>query len=85
MKLPEGIVIIPGVLDSTTNFIGHPELIADRIARYAGCGGREDVSAGSDCAYGTFIMSKRGDASVAWAKLASLVEGAKLATNRLFP
>ncbi|MEC8858214.1 MAG: cobalamin-independent methionine synthase II family protein [Chloroflexota bacterium] len=85
VKLPEGKVIIPGVLDSTTNFIEHPELIADRIARYAGCVGRENVIAGSDCGYGTFIMSRRVDASVAWAKLASLVEGAKLATNRLFP
>ena len=84
VKLPEGKVIIPGVLDSTTNFIEHPELIADRIARYAGCVGRENVIAGSDCGYGTFIMSRRVDASVAWAKLASLVEGAKLATNRLF-
>ena len=85
VKLPEDKVIIPGVLDSTTNFIEHPELIADRIARYAGCVGRENVIAGSDCGYGTFIMSRRVDASVAWAKLASLVEGAKLATNRLFP
>jgi len=85
VKLPEEKVIIPGVLDSTTNFIEHPELIADRIARYAGCVGRENVIAGSDCGYGTFIMSRRVDASVVWAKLASLVEGAKLATNRLFP
>jgi 5-methyltetrahydropteroyltriglutamate--homocysteine methyltransferase len=85
VKLPDGKVIIPGVLDSTTNFIEHPELIADRIACYAGCVGRENVIAGSDCGYGTFIMFRRVDASVAWAKLASLVEGAKLATNRLFP
>ena len=84
IKLPEGKVIIPGVLDTTTNFIEHPELIADRIARYAGCVGRENVIAGSDCGYGTFIMSRRVDAEVAWAKLASPVEGAKLATGRLF-
>ena len=84
VRLPDGKVIIPGVLDSTTNFIEHPELIADRIARYAGCVGKENVIAGSDCGYGTFIMSRRVDAEVAWAKLASLVEGAKLATGRLF-
>jgi 5-methyltetrahydropteroyltriglutamate--homocysteine methyltransferase len=84
VRLPDGKVIIPGVIDSTTNFIENPELIADRIARYAGCVGRENVIAGSDCGYGTFIMSRRVDAEVAWAKLASLVEGAKLATGRLF-
>ena len=85
VKLPDGKVIIPGVLDSTTNFIEHPELIADRIACYAGCVGRENVIAGSDCGYGTFIMSRRVDVTAAWAKLASLVDFPKLATNRLFP
>ena len=85
MKLPDGKVLIPGVLDSTTNFIEHPELVADRIARYAETVGRENVIAGSDCGYGTFILSRRVDANIAWAKLQALVEGAKLATSRLFP
>ena len=85
VKLPDGKVLIPGVLDSTTNFIEHPELVADRIARYAETVGRENVIAGSDCGYGTFILSRRVDANIAWAKLQALVEGAKLATSRLFP
>ena len=85
VKRPDGKVLIPGVLDSTTNFIEHPELVADRIARYAETVGRENVIAGSDCGYGTFILSRRVDANIAWAKLQALVEGAKLATSRLFP
>ena len=85
MDLKGEFQVIPGVLDSTTNFIEHPELVADRIVRYAETVGRENVIAGSDCGYGTFILSRRVDANIAWAKLQSLVEGAKLATSRLFP
>jgi len=84
VALPPGKVIIPGVLDSTTNFIEHPELVANRIVRFAETVGRENVIAGSDCGYGTFILSRRVDAKIAWAKLQSLVEGAKLASRRLF-
>jgi 5-methyltetrahydropteroyltriglutamate--homocysteine methyltransferase len=84
VKLPEGKVIIPGVLDSTTNYVEHPELIAQRIARYAGLVGRENVLAGSDCGFATFSSFVPIDPKVTWAKLAAMSEGAKLASDRLW-
>ena len=60
VKLPEGKVLIPGVLDSTTNYIEHPELVAQRIVRYAELVGRENVIAGTDCGFGTFVGSRGG-------------------------
>src|SRR6185436_10735350 len=57
LRLPEGKVLIPGVLDSTTNFVEHPELVADRIERYARLVGRENVIAGTDCGFSTFARS----------------------------
>ena len=59
VKLPEGKALIPGVLDSTTNYIEHPELVAQRIIRYAGVARRENVIAGSDCGFATFAASRR--------------------------
>ena len=82
-KVPADKVIIPGVLDSTTNFIEHPELIAERIGRYARLVGREHVIAGTDCGFGTWVGQAAVDPDIAWAKLASLAEGARLA-SRLF-
>jgi len=84
IRLPEEKVIIPGVLDSTTNFIEHPELVAERIVRYAEVVGRERVIAGTDCGFGTSAWGRKVDARIAWAKLQSLVEGARLASAALW-
>ena len=83
-KLPEDKVLIPGVLDSTTNFVEHPELVAERICRYADIVGRERVLAGSDCGFSTFAGFGSVDADITWAKLSSLSAGATLATERLW-
>ena len=84
IKLPEGKLLIPGVLDTTTNFIEHPELIAQRILNYARCVGRENVMAGSDCGFGTSAWGRKVETNIAWAKLASMVEGARLASQELW-
>ena len=84
VKLPEGRVLIPGVIESKTNFIEHPELIAQRIGRYARLVGRENVIAGSDCGYGTWVGQAAVDPDVVWAKLASLAEGARLASREFW-
>ncbi|MFL5415670.1 MAG: cobalamin-independent methionine synthase II family protein [Myxococcales bacterium] len=84
VKLPPGKLIIPGVLDSTTNFIEHPELVAERIGRYARLVGRENVIAGTDCGFGTWVGQAAVDPDIVWAKLASLAEGARLASEELW-
>tara|TARA_B100001123_G_scaffold229636_1_gene258283 strand:- start:234 stop:1376 length:1143 start_codon:yes stop_codon:yes gene_type:complete len=84
VKLHEGKVIIPGVLDTTTNFIEHPDLIAQRIANYAGIVGKENMMVGSDCGFGTSAWGRRVESRVAWAKLASMVDGARLASAELW-
>jgi 5-methyltetrahydropteroyltriglutamate--homocysteine methyltransferase len=84
VKLPDGKVLIPGVIESKTNFIEHPELIAQRIARYADLVGRENVIAGSDCGYGTWVGQAAVDPAIVWAKLASLAEGARLASRQFW-
>lgn len=84
VKLPEDKVLIPGVIDSTTNFIEHPELVADRILRYTTVVGRERVIAGTDCGFGTSAWGRKVDSKIAWAKLQSLVEGARLASKELW-
>jgi 5-methyltetrahydropteroyltriglutamate--homocysteine methyltransferase len=84
VKLPEGKLLIPGVLESKTNFIEHPELIAQRIGRYAELVGPENVIAGSDCGYGTWVGQAAVDADVVWAKLAAMAGGARLASQRFF-
>ncbi len=84
VKLPEGKLLIPGVLESKSNFIEHPELIAQRIARYANLVGRENVVAGSDCGYGTWVGQAAVDPDVVWAKLAALAEGARLASRQFW-
>ena len=85
VKLPEGKVLIPGVLESKTNFIEHPALIAQRLGRYAKLVGRENVLAGSDCGYGTWVGQAAVDPGVVWAKFASLTEGARLASRQFWP
>jgi 5-methyltetrahydropteroyltriglutamate--homocysteine methyltransferase len=84
VKLPDGKVLIPGVIESKSNFIEHPELIAQRIGRYANLVGRENVMAGSDCGYGTWVGQAAVDADVVWAKLAALAEGARLASRQFW-
>jgi len=84
VKLPEGKVIIPGVLDSTTNFIEHPELIAERISRYARLVGREQVIAGTDCGFGTWVGQAAVDPDIVWAKFKSMADGARLASREFF-
>jgi 5-methyltetrahydropteroyltriglutamate--homocysteine methyltransferase len=85
LKLPDDRLIIPGVVDSTTNFIEHPELVAQRIERYAQVVGRERVLAGSDCGFATFARSTPVvEPEIAWAKIKSMAEGARLASARLW-
>jgi 5-methyltetrahydropteroyltriglutamate--homocysteine methyltransferase len=84
VRLPEGKVLIPGVLESKANFIEHPELIAQRILRYARLVGRENVLAGSDCGFGTWVGQAAVDPDVTWAKLRALAEGARLASAELW-
>jgi 5-methyltetrahydropteroyltriglutamate--homocysteine methyltransferase len=84
IDLPEEKVLIPGVLDSTTNYIEHPELVAQRIVRYATLVGRERVIAGTDCGFATFAASNTVDPAIAWAKLHALAEGAQIASQQLW-
>ncbi len=85
IHLPDGVAIIPGVIDSTTHFIEHPELVAQRIVRYAEVVGRENVIAGTDCGFGTFVRAEPTiDPRIAWAKLKSLTDGAAIASKRLW-
>ncbi len=82
--IPEERVLIPGVLDSTSNYVEHPQLIADRLLLYANIVGRERVLAGSDCGFGTFAGFGAVHPSVTWAKLAAMAEGARLASKTLW-
>jgi 5-methyltetrahydropteroyltriglutamate--homocysteine methyltransferase len=84
VKLPDDKVIIPGVIDSCTNYVEHPELVAQRIVRYAELVGRENVIAGVDCGFGTFVVQQEVDPGIAWLKLQSLVEGARIASEALW-
>ena len=85
VKLPDDKVLIPGVLDSTSNFIEHPELVAQRIVRYAEIVGKENVIAGSDCGFGTFARTNpQVEPEIVWAKLRAMAEGAQLASARLW-
>ena len=85
VKLPDDKIIIPGVLDSTTNFIEHPELVAQRIVRYAEVVGKERVIAGSDCGFGTFARTNNTvEPEITWAKLAAMAEGARIASEALW-
>jgi 5-methyltetrahydropteroyltriglutamate--homocysteine methyltransferase len=84
VKLPEGKILIPGVIESKSNFIEHPELIAQRIGRYAKLVGRENVIAGSDCGFGTWVGQAAVDPDVVWAKFAAMAEGARIASREFF-
>jgi len=84
LSLPDDKVIIPGVLDSTTNYIEHPELVCQRLVRYAHRVGRERVVAGTDCGFQTFAGPLMVHPDITWAKLAAMVEGARLASHELW-
>jgi 5-methyltetrahydropteroyltriglutamate--homocysteine methyltransferase len=83
-RLPDGMLLIPGVVDNTTNIVEHPEVVAERLVRYARVVGKENVIAGVDCGFATGAGSTQVDDGVAWAKLESLVEGAHLASRQLW-
>ncbi len=80
-QIPDDKILIPGVLDSTTNFIEHPRLVAQRIGRFADIVGRERVIAGTDCGFGTFAGFGAVDADIVFAKLAAMAEGADIASR----
>lgn len=82
--IPDDKILIPGVIDSTTNFIEHPRVVAERIERYVNIIGRERVIAGTDCGFSTFAGFGVVDPSIVWAKLKTLAEGAALASERLW-
>jgi len=84
VALPEGKVLIPGVITQSTVLVEHPELVAERIVRFASVVGRENVIAGADCGFASFASSTEIHPTVVWAKLAALVEGARRATTRLW-
>jgi 5-methyltetrahydropteroyltriglutamate--homocysteine methyltransferase len=83
-KLPDGKVLLPGVVDSTNNYIEHPAVVAERIVRFADVVGREQVIASSDCGFATFATYHGVHPGIAWAKLAAMAEGAELASQQLW-
>ena len=85
IKLPEGKILIPGVISHTTNLVEHPELVAERIQRFAKLVGRENVIAGADCGFAASALRFNDThPSIAWLKFAALAEGARLATRELW-
>lgn len=84
VKLPDGVVLIPGVISHATNIVEHPELVAERIVRLAKLVGRENVIASTDCGFAQGPFHRRVHPSIMWAKLAALVQGARLATKELW-
>jgi 5-methyltetrahydropteroyltriglutamate--homocysteine methyltransferase len=83
-KLPDGKILIPGVISHSTILVEHPELVAERIVRYAEIVGRENVVAGSDCGFATFAGSKEVHPSIVWAKFKALSDGARIASKQLW-
>jgi 5-methyltetrahydropteroyltriglutamate--homocysteine methyltransferase len=83
-RLPEDKILVPGVLSSTTNYVEHPELVAERLLKFADIVGRERVMAGSDCGFSTFAGFGAVDPDIVYLKLAAMAEGARLATRKLW-
>jgi 5-methyltetrahydropteroyltriglutamate--homocysteine methyltransferase len=83
-RIPDDKILIPGVLSSTTNYVEHPDLVAERLCRFADIVGRERVMAGSDCGFSTFAGFGPVEPDIAYLKLASMAEGARIATKRLW-
>jgi 5-methyltetrahydropteroyltriglutamate--homocysteine methyltransferase len=84
VRLPDDKVLVPGVLDTSTNYVEHPELVAQRICQFADIVGRERVIAGTDCGFGTFAGYGKIDPDIAFKKLGTMVEGAAIASKRLW-
>jgi len=84
LKLPDDKILIPGVLDTSTNYVEHPELVAERICRFADVVGRERVIAGSDCGFGTFAGYGKLDPDISFKKLRAMADGAAIASKRLW-
>ena len=84
VKLPPDKVLIPGVVELKSNFVEHPELIANRIGNYAKLVGRENVIAGSDCGFGTWVGQAAVDPDAVWAKFTAMAEGARIASKRFW-
>jgi 5-methyltetrahydropteroyltriglutamate--homocysteine methyltransferase len=83
-RIPPDKILIPGVLSSTTNYVEHPMLVAERLERFANIVGRERVLAGSDCGFSTFAGFGPVDPDITWMKLAAMAEGARIASARLW-
>ena len=83
-SLPDDKILIPGVIDTSTNYVEHPELVAERICRFADIVGRERVIAGTDCGFGTFAGYGKLDPDISFKKLAAMAEGAAIASKRLW-
>ena len=84
VELPEDKVLVPGVIDTCTSYVEHPELVAERIVRFAQLVGRERVIAGTDCGFANFASYQITDPKIAWMKLAALADGAALASRQLW-
>jgi len=84
VRLPEGKILIPGVVAHATDVVEHPELVSERIQRYACLLGRENVMAGTDCGFAQGTFYRRVHPTVMWAKFEALVEGARLASKQLW-
>jgi 5-methyltetrahydropteroyltriglutamate--homocysteine methyltransferase len=84
VKLPDGVILIPGVISHATNVVEHPELVAERIVRLAKLVGRENVIAGTDCGFAQSPFYRRVHPSIMWAKLEAMAEGAKIASKELW-
>lgn len=83
-KIPDDKILIPGMLGTTTNYVEHPELVAERLLRFADIVGRDRILAGSDCGFGTFAGFGPVDPDIAWLKVGALVEGARIASGKLW-
>jgi 5-methyltetrahydropteroyltriglutamate--homocysteine methyltransferase len=84
LKIPDDKILVPGTITSTSNYVEHPEFVAQHIERFANIVGKERVIAGTDCGFGTFAGSGKMDPEISYKKLASLVEGARIASKRLY-
>ena len=84
-RIPDHKILVPGVVDSTSNYVEHPELVSQRIRQFANIVGRERVIAGTDCGFATFAGVGKVDSRIVWKKLATLAEGAALASRKLWP
>ncbi|RYE77570.1 MAG: hypothetical protein EOP19_22715 [Hyphomicrobiales bacterium] len=82
-RIPDDYVLIPGLIDSTTNFVEHPELIAERLTHYTDIVGADRVLAGTDCGFSTFAGFGAVDESIVWMKLRALADGAGIVSDRL--